>query len=353
MNKEVIFVVNKLHGGGAERVLTLISSYLAEQDLKVTICTYSDIEEAYIINKNINYVHVKADGKCKQSKKVKRILALRNIFKQNPNATIIAFEYFINIQTVIASLFLKNKVIVSERNDPNMLNSRKIMNILRSISYGLADILVCQTDDAKSYFNSRIQKKAVIIKNPIMSNLPNRFIGNRKKEIVTFCRLEPQKNLKMMIDAFILLSKDYGDYTLSIYGDGSEKNKLKEYVENKGISHKVNFYGFNKNIHKEILKSKMYISSSNYEGLSNSMIEAMAIGLPSVVTDCPCGGARMVIDNNQNGLLVPVGDVNSLYKGMKRIIEDKDFEELLSKNATLIRDELSVEKICSKWIELL
>ena len=96
----------------------------------------------------------------------------------------------------------------------------------------------------------------------------------------------------------------------------------------------------------------MFVSSSDYEGLSNSMLEAMAIGLPTICTDCPCGGARMVIKNGKNGLLVPVRDRASMKDAMKRIAESDVFSCSLSKQASKVREELSIEKIAELWEKL-
>ena len=97
----------------------------------------------------------------------------------------------------------------------------------------------------------------------------------------------------------------------------------------------------------------MYVSSSDYEGISNSMLEAMAIGMPVVCTDCPIGGAKATIKDGENGLLVPIKDADALYMGMKKVIEDKALADKLSHNAAKLRDELSLDKITDRWIELL
>ena len=97
----------------------------------------------------------------------------------------------------------------------------------------------------------------------------------------------------------------------------------------------------------------MFVSSSDYEGMSNSMLEAMALGLPVICTDCPAGGARAVIRNGENGILTPVGDANALYLAMKNLAETPDFAETLGKNAVKIRTEQSVEKIIEKWMDII
>ncbi len=351
--KKVIFITNILGNGGSGRVMATIASYLAEKDYCVEVYSFLDNYDVYDINNKIMNNVIECKSRNSILKKIERVIKLRKIFKQNKEATIISFEYFVNMQTILASLFLDNKVIVSERNDPSRHGNKFFMNMLRNILYKNTDILVCQTKDAKDYFPNKIQRKSVIIPNPIMSDLPDRYIGERKKVIVTFCRIEKQKNLKLMIDAFYLLNQDYPEYTLSIYGDGGEKEALINYTKEIGLSNQVNFYGFTKNIHSKIIDKAMFVSSSNYEGISNSMIEALGIGLPSVLTDCPCGGARMMVKDNENGILVKVGDTNALYKGMKKIISDKDFADKLSKNAEKIKITLAQDKICKEWMRLI
>jgi glycosyltransferase involved in cell wall biosynthesis len=95
----------------------------------------------------------------------------------------------------------------------------------------------------------------------------------------------------------------------------------------------------------------MFVSSSDYEGLSNSMLEAMAIGLPCVCTDCLGGGARELIKDGENGLLVPTKDAKALAEAMCSMVDDKELSKRCSDNASKIREELSAEYIADKWHE--
>ena len=352
MNK-VIFITNFLGNGGAARVMSVVANYLEDRDVDVEIYSFLDREGMYKLNKNVKYNIIECKSKNNTLKKIERILKLRKILKKYKKVTIISFEYFVNMQTIIANMFLRNKLIISERNDPSKRGNGKIIRRLRNVLYKFADCLVCQTPDAKEYFPKKIQEKTVIIPNPIMPNLPKRFEGERKKEIVTFCRIEKQKNLKLMVDAFNMLTKDHDDYKLVIYGDGSFKEELEEYIKEKKLEHKIEVNHFEQDVHRKVVDSCMFVSSSNYEGISNSMLEAMGIGLPTICTDCPCGGARMMIENNVNGILVPVEDVQSMYNAMKKIIENPEFAENLSKNATKIKEKLNQDKICKMWVEIL
>ena len=218
--------------------------------------------------------------------------------------------------------------------------------------YNLPDKIVFQTPDAMAHYSKSIQKRGVVIPNPVSPYLPQRFEGERTKEIVAMGRLAAQKNFKMMIDAFAMLVKEHPEYKLIIYGKGPQQDMLEQRIRELSLEDKVLLPGFVTDIHDKILKSAMYVSSSNYEGISNSMLESLGMGIPSVVTDCPVGGAKMFVRNDENGVLVPVGDVDAFYEGMKKIAEDKDFAEKISKNAVKIREELDADRICKKWLDL-
>ena len=96
------------------------------------------------------------------------------------------------------------------------------------------------------------------------------------------------------------------------------------------------FAGFSKNVHDEIIDATVFVLPSNYEGLSNSMLEAMAIGLPVICTDCPPGGAREYIQDYSNGILVRVGDAEGVCKALNYIVENRRQAEMISKNAEKI-----------------
>ena len=223
-----------------------------------------------------------------------------------------------------------------------------MLNWLRLRLYRRLDCLVCQTEDARAYFPGDI--KTVVIPNPITDSLPDPIQGERKHRVVSFSRLESQKNIPMLIDAFNQFRKSHPDYTLDIYGQGSLKDRL---VEMASGNESIHFWPFTTDIHHSILDASMFALASNYEGLSNAMIEAMGCGIPTVVTDCPCGGARMVIRDGENGLLVPVGDSQKMAEAMCRIADDRVLSEKLSKKGTEIRQKLDKRVIARQWEEVI
>jgi len=156
-----------------------------------------------------------------------------------------------------------------------------------------------------------------------------------------------------LIDAFDIFGINHGDYRLIIYGEGPIEQELKTYTAEKELTEKVIFAGVDENVLQKIRDASMFIITSNFEGLSNALLEAMSIGLPCISTDSPPGGARMIIHNGENGILVPVGDKDELVKAMNKIVSDTEFAESIGKEALNIRWKISEEVVCEQWENLI
>ena len=347
--KKVMFVCQSLGNGGAERVVSVLTDELSEADYRVFILTMTKEKQVYNINENVEIVAPHKNYNAGILGKLQRVKIIRDEIIKHKIDVVVAFSHYNAMFSVIASYGLPVRIIGSERNDPAQLKNRKILNSTRNILYKKLDCLVCQTDEAKAYFPNKIQEKTTIILNPISASIIDPYCGEKEKKIVTFCRLEPQKNLRMLIDAFEMLYEEYPDYELNIYGEGSERENLLNYIVSKGLVNVISIKPFCKDVHQKVMKATIFALPSNYEGLSNSMIEAMALGIPTVVTDCPCGGARIVIENNKNGIMVAVDDPKAMYEAFKKIIVSPKFAKELSNNGVKIRDKLNCKKIAKQW----
>ena len=151
MNK-VIFVTNFLGNGGAARVMSILANRLIEENFTVEIISFLHRDGEYTVNKNIKIFYLTCKNKNSILKKIERIHKLRKILKKSENTTIISFEYFVNMQTIIANMFLKNKLIISERADPKFTEKRRGIKTLRNILYKYADCLVCQLQMQRNIF---------------------------------------------------------------------------------------------------------------------------------------------------------------------------------------------------------
>ena len=355
MGKEIIIVTISLGNDGAERILTELARQWHHDGHRITVIQTSPNRYGteYALPEGIEQVQIQTTSSNKIIRFLQEIKALIGILKQRPNATCLSFLSASSFILAISSWFVKNRMVFSERNNPRKVPVGKHQQILRNFAFRFADALVFQTEDAKSYFSNSIQRRGHIIPNPINGNLPEPYEGEREKLIVTACRLHPQKNLPMMINAFSMLADEFKDYTLVIYGQGVLEGELRQQIANLGLTDRVLLPGFATNILDQERPCTMFVSSSDFEGISNSMLEAMGMGLPVVVTDCPVGGARMVIQDGINGLLVPVGDTKTMYEKMKSILASPELAKRISVEAIKVRDTFPLSKIAKRWIDIL
>ena len=349
--KKIVFMVGKLGNGGAERVTTVIARYFVTIGYDVHIVVFSNKNDNYISQQmgKIHYMNSKGNRYIQY---LKRMRMLNKFFKvEKPDALIslrCGYSYF-----AVLGLFDKYKIIFSERNDPKTLYKTKSSKTLAEYYYQHASHVVFQTMEAAEFFSPKVRMHSSVIPNPLMTGLPQPYTGERSKRIVTYCRLEKQKNLSMLLEAFSALHEKHPEYVLEIYGRGSLKETLEMQAVSLGIQEVVSFLPFNQNIHQVVVDATMYVNTSDFEGMSNAMIESMAIGLPVVCTDCPCGGARACITDHENGLLVSVGNREGFTRAMLELIESPETVRKLSQNAVKIRAQLSEERICKQWDKLI
>ncbi len=354
-SKEIIILTTSLGNDGAERILTELSNEWVKTGKKVIVAqTGVEVKSSsYVLDERVERINIHVDRKNRVQWYIEEVRAVIKLMNEHKGATVLAFLSRSFYILYIASFFTTNRIVFSERNDPTRWPAKRISRKMRDIAFCRADACVFQTREALEHFPRKAREKGTIIPNPCNPNLPDRFTGERRKVVVSASRLNAQKNLPMLISAFERLHKDFPEYRLEIYGEGEERNRLEALVKSLGLEGCISLPGFAKNIHDIMVDCAMYVCSSDYEGISNSMLEALGMGVPTISTDCPVGGAREMIQPDINGLLVPVGDVNALYDAMKHVATDSEFSRKLSENACKIREYFKIESISNRWLSVL
>ena len=149
------------------------------------------------------------------------------------------------------------------------------------------------------------------------------------------------------------IAEEFPKVRLIIYGDGEDREMLIDYVKNSNYQDRIHLPGAVNDVKDRIKKAKVFVLSSNTEGMPNALMEALALGIPSVSTDCPCGGPRMLMEGKENGILVPVKDTDAMAKAMEQLLTDEELWEKYSKNAYKLTEELHPDKVNKKWEEYL
>lgn len=349
----ITFIAAGLAGGGAERVVSELATEFSNSGNNVSIVIIGSKERAYYISDKICVIDCADKYSIPGIGFIKRVLKIKKIIKKIKPNVCISFNTSVNIYAILSCIGCTCKLVISERNDPVRYPKLKLARIMRSILYPLADKYVFQTKEAQHFFSQRIQKRSTVIFNPINRLLPEPHVGERTKRIVTACRLEPQKNLKMAIDAFEMATVNYPEFTFEIYGKGNLHDELSEYISTKGLQDRVVLMGNSTRLYNDILDAYAFVLSSDFEGMSNSMLEAIALGIPTISTDYPSGGARAVIQDGVNGILVPVGDTQALSDALLRLIEYPEFAEQLRNNGKKLRNDLAIERIVKEWMNFI
>lgn len=355
--KKIMFFIPSLGSGGAERVVSILSNKFVERGHEVYVTMLTHYKCQYSLSKKVNIITLNCDHDLELSV-VKRYLSrmkkIRNAVKQIAPNIIISFMSETNIDVCLALQSVNIPIIVSERNDPAIDPNNLIKKIMRRILYTKPKGFVFQTPDAKAYFSKRVQNKSCIILNPINSKLPSLTSEKeRDKRVVAVGRLNPQKNFKLLIDAFCLFYELHNDYILEIYGEGEMEKDLSVYINEKQMNDVIKLKGFCRDVHERIVSASMFVLSSVFEGMPNALIEAMAIGLPCISTNCPCGGPKMLINHKVNGLLVPIGDCNELENAMRYVAENPIQATKMACNAVKVKELVDVEKITNNWLEFI
>lgn len=344
---KIVFVIPNMTGGGTERVISLLSDEYIRMGYEAAIMQFAGYEHAYEMDSRVEDFSIARRSKGNPFIFIKRLIDMRRYYRQNPDCHIFSFCVNGAIFSVIATLGMKRPILVAERSSPDSCKQTR----LRNWAYKRTDRVTFQTEEGITYFPDSIAAKAVVIPNPIDTAIPEPYEGERSHRIVSVGRLHEVKNHALLFEAFADFSAQFPDYELHIYGQGELEHELKEHAKRLKISDKIVWHGFRKDVKEEIRDAGMFISTSNYEGISNSMLEALAMGIPSICTDCPIGGARSYIDDGKSGLLVPVRDKEALLKAMIRIASDPAFAKELSVNAAGLRDKYSVNSVARQFLE--
>lgn len=358
---KIAFHLNTLTHGGAERVVTNLANRFAAEGYQVFVATEWTDEDEFVLDERVHRIHVglrEGDEKRNRpSRYLRRIRYLEEFMEEYRPDVVVAFARLALFRALMAKKKTGVPVVVCVRIDPRS-EYRGARNFFQIKKYmKTADGAVFQTKDAEDYFRKDLTCSSTIILNPITPKylgLPP--VKERNKTIVNAARLVAFKNQVLLVRAFSIVHEKHPDYDLKIYGPDSgdgTREKILQTIAECHLEGVVHLMGNSDALEKELPQAALFAYSSDYEGLPNSLLEAMAMGLPCVSTDCPCGGPRTLIQNGENGLLVPVGDVKALAKGMLALIENPERAAELGRMAAKIAEIASTDRVFEAWQDYL
>lgn len=358
--------------GGIGRVLTDRVNYLIEEynyDIYIVVMNQENKELYYSLNKKVNFIDLKINYKFKTKNIFFNLIGkiYKNIIYKNKIKKLIKNykpDFLISMGELdtffIPSLKNKNLKIIREYhfNKGHRLHKKeqafipKLKNILVTkyeeyILKKYDKIIVLTSEDKKNWDK---KYNIEVICNPL-TFFPQNISNLKNRRIISVGRLEEQKGYDILINAWNIISKKYLDWILEIYGDGTDRGKLQNKINKLGLEKSIILKGAVKNIQDKYLESSIYIMSSRYEGMPMVLLEAMSCGLPVISFDCPCG-PKDIIKNNEDGFLIPFGNVRLMAEKIEELIIDEEKRKLFGKNARKNIQRFSQDKIMNQWKEL-
>lgn len=353
----VLFLVGSLRMGGAERVVSRLANYWAENGQDVCVATIrEEASDFYRLDDRVNRVAFNLGYSVRHKhqryiKYARTILATAKVIRQFKPDVVISFVTGMNFRALAVKPFFSMPFIISERTNPDKqkISARGVQ--IRRLIYGYADKVVFVSAGVMNAYPWLPEHKKVVIYNPAISLPP--ADGNRhvEKSIAALGRLHPVKGHDLLIRAFETIAGQHPDWSLRIFGEGEFRDKLEQQIATSPVGGRIVLEGFTRSPEISLRSAGIFVLSSRHEGFPNALVEAMSMGLPCISFDCPYGPAEL-ITHGKNGLLVPPGDVPALASALDTMIRDTKARNAMAAEAATVAKKLEIGAIAKEWEDL-
>lgn len=352
----VLLLTNSIGFGGVEKNVAFIANSLVDKGHCVSIVNYNSVDASIARTKQSFYeaidIHTYA-GTNGRLKRLQKVLFTLKVSKKFRPHVIIGFTAFPSYAAKLVSILTGIPSIMTERGNPYVtINLKNLPSRIELFFINRSKGGVFQIEGAANFFSEKLQSRSTIIPNPIFvkSIIDVESFSMRNKTVVSVGRLDNyQKRYDIMIKAFALFSKQHPDWILQLYGDGKDKDLIRKWCEEENVLDKVEFMGVSSYPLNDIKDSGIFLITSDYEGISNALLEAMAIGLPCVSTDSEPGGARMLINDKINGRIVERRNPEAIASALCDFVENPDFADSCGNKAKDVLARFDKDLIAAKW----
>jgi GalNAc-alpha-(1->4)-GalNAc-alpha-(1->3)-diNAcBac-PP-undecaprenol alpha-1,4-N-acetyl-D-galactosaminyltransferase len=360
MKRKICFVISSLSHGGSERVLSGLINFWAQKDIfDLHLVLIGDLTNQFFkISQNVKIIELKTTTPSNNMiigffKNVQRILALRKTLNLIQPDSVVSFLFNTNILCIFASFFQSWNLIISERNHPHFNRQSLFWNILRLMTYRLADVLVVQTDDIKDLMKN-YNKNIVTIANPFFefSNSKNNLMKKSDytsiNKILAIGSFSKQKRFDLIINAMPIILKENANACLTIFGKGSLRNYYENSIKELGLTNNIFLPGVTTDVLNAFQNHDIFVICSDYEGFPNVLLEAMGFGMPCVSMDYPTCPRGLIVDK-VNGVLVYTRTSEKLASAIIQLMQDNSLRKNIGNMAKEVSNTFSIEKITLKW----
>jgi GalNAc-alpha-(1->4)-GalNAc-alpha-(1->3)-diNAcBac-PP-undecaprenol alpha-1,4-N-acetyl-D-galactosaminyltransferase len=357
--RSVLMLISSLTGGGAERAMTELANFLTRRGWQVDIVTFDaqgSVDfyplDSAVVRRRISVSPSRPSSLFHRLLgNVRRIAAIRRTLRAQPPDVALAFMDTANVLLILAARGLRVPTVIAERIDPAMNTTvTRPWRIARRIFYRHADADVAQTRAAAEWLRQECTVHPHVIANALraLPAPPN----TREPLVLSVGRLEHQKGFDVLLKAFSAAHAAFPRWRLAIVGDGPLRGSLEALAGELGLSEVVDFLGRRADIEQWYARASVVAQASRFEGFPNVVLEAMGMGAAVISTDCR-SGPRELISDGDNGVLVPVDDVDALADALCSLLGDADRRRRLGQAALHVREQFSAQQVLPRWETLL
>lgn len=363
-NRRLLIFIYSMGGGGAERATANLANYWAENGWVIAIVTLSpQCDDFYELNPSITRISLNLAANSGNTliglaQNLRRVVALRKELRQFSPDFALAMMTGANVLLALASWGLPNIVTVgSERTYPPHYPLGVVWEWLRRNSYRNLDAVVAQTLKGARWLqaNTSARRTAVIpnpVSWPLTSRIPHlaveKICGDGRKKLLAVGRLSSEKQFTLLVNCFNELASRHPEWDLIILGEGPLRSSLESQVREIGLENRICFPGRAGNIGDWYESASLYVLCSQFEGFPNTLVEAMAYGLPVVSFDCDTGPGD-IIRNGTDGILVPDANSKKLQAKLDELMSNECLREKLAERAADVQERFSIGRISGTW----
>jgi len=271
----IAFFISSMILGGSERTVAALANEFIMYNENIFVITIDNQASFYFLDPKIKYINLNT---LKESKNIfdaivnnsKTIRALRRVLKREKIDVLISFNITTLTAGILSSLFLKTKIIGTEMSNPFLCETKKLWRFMKKNISVLADGFVFQTKDVSGYYRKALVKKSTVIPNAVFCRdvpVENIKMSERNRDICAVGRLEKVKGFDVLIKAFSKFSEICEGYTLSIYGEGSERENLQLLIDSLKLNNKAFLHGKVSDVPQRIYPICLYYQAALRECL--------------------------------------------------------------------------------------
>lgn len=349
-----LFITRTLTGGGAERFISTFASFLAEQGYDIHILTYEISDKDYPMSDKVK-IHVMPPAESGIAGKFLRIYRMQQELKKLDADVLIPFIDTVVVCTYLANLTVKKKFVYTVRNSPWHDEVTRITKFMLGTIARTADAIMLQNREQEDYFPASYRNRIYIVPNPVAEKFrmcrKEKYAGKLTK-LTSIGRLDNQKNFPLMISAVKNVATENPDIRLNIFGEGEKKEALEVLIGQQSPSGVCCLMGRTADVEGVLSETDLFVMSSDYEGMPNALIEALAMGVPCISSDCRTG-PKSLIKEGQTGLLFETGSVKSLEEKLSWALQHPEEMNRMGKAAREdVLETYKIEKTMSSFLEM-